>query len=817
MVLAELITVAPDLRARHKDLASNPALDPQAEQLRLFKSVVSLCAALSERAPLLLTVEDVHWADGGTLSLLRHLARRARHLRLLMVLTYREAELSQAQGLRDLLLHLMRQREVTQIKLAHFSPEQTRELLAVMLGEEVSPEFLDGLYRVTEGNPFFVEEVCKTLVEEGSLERSVGRWRRPRMEELHIPQKVRLAIQSRVGRLPDQVQEVLRLAAIIGQEFGLDILQRVSQLDERAVMDALEIAERAQLISVVEIPDRGWGGEVRLAFAQALITSALREGLTGLHRRRLHRRVVQAMEAVRPEEVEALAYHCRRGGDRDGERRYARLAGERAAARYANDEALNYFQRALEGSEAGEEYDRILGRRAKLLLGLFRGHEAAEDYERLLERAKDAGDRSSELDALLGLARANYVVALDAEQPDFALRSRELYEEAYQLARELGEKPSMVRALIPTGWFIDFWPEYYDQAAANARQAAALGQEVGDEELIIVTNMAMLSFVSLLEREALAEELAKHLEQRRDLLRLKEVYFGLMWTHLQRGNFGRCVECCDAGIRLAAEVGVPPVQYPTLKGLALLGLGRYDAARECLGREVADEAHRLGSAFKDYGMGVYFLELMAYEKASKLFESVAEQARHIGRAWLRCGAQVHLARSLIRAGQLDEAKLETISQDLATMGGTLPPDVTAEIAFSAGRLGEALEQAQKASSEAEEKARRPDHIAALELQLRVLLRLDRPRDVVALADEGIRMAEEVSYLPMVWRIRAAKARALEMLGEDDAVAQEYEAAAAVLRELAHSIGNAELKQGFMSNPLVSPIIVASKRHTGEEE
>jgi tetratricopeptide (TPR) repeat protein len=138
----------------------------------------------------------------------------------------------------------------------------------------------------------------------------------------------------------------------------------------------------------------------------------------------------------------------------------------------------------------------------------------------------------------------------------------------------------------------------------------------------------------------------------------------------------------------------------------------------------------------------------------------------------------------------------------------------AEIELSAGRLDEAFKAAEEACSQAEKGGRRPDYLSALESQLRVLLRLDKPEEAVALADEGIRMAEEMSYLPMLWRIRAAKAQALEMIGKSEEAAQEYEAAAAIIRKLADTIPDAGLKNSFMSNPLVSSII--ENNHGGTE-
>ena len=202
-VLGDLLGLAPIVRLDYPELApdSSPE-DHQTERHRLFQDMVVLFTALARQAPLLVVVEDIHWADSGTLSLLRHLARHLRRQRVLLVATYRDVEQDEAQPLHELLLELHRERLATRLKLLRLDREQTGELLAALFAEEITPEFLDGIYTETEGNPFFIEEVCKALVDSGRMYYEDGRWRRPSVDELGIPQNVSVAIQSRVRVLP---------------------------------------------------------------------------------------------------------------------------------------------------------------------------------------------------------------------------------------------------------------------------------------------------------------------------------------------------------------------------------------------------------------------------------------------------------------------------------------------------------------------------------------------------------------------------------------------------------------------------------------
>ncbi len=400
-VMADLITLAPGLRISYPDIQPNPPLDPQTEQQRLFENFVAFCKALSDETPTMLVVDDAHWADSGTLALLLHLARRTRRQRLLLLATYREVELDEARPFNDVLMELSREGLATRVKLSRLDKEQTRELLANLFDEEITPEFLDGIYRETEGNPFFVEEVCKALVDSGKLYFENGQWHRPPMEELDIPQSVRVAIQSRIGRLPQDVQEILQLAAVLGREFDFDVLAEASNLDEDTLIDALEIAEGDQLIEEA----RG-SRMVKFAFAHALIPVTLVDGIRTLRRRRTHKQAAVAIEKLHPNNLEALAYHYEEAGDYTQALKYYIQAGEKAAKAYANQEAENHYQSALEISDDEAECAWLLGEIGSMQDRQSRHREAIETWQQAISICQKLGelDPIAELYARMGRA-----------------------------------------------------------------------------------------------------------------------------------------------------------------------------------------------------------------------------------------------------------------------------------------------------------------------------------------------------------------------------------------------------------------------------
>ena len=482
LVLAGLIALAPDLQIQHPHVPPNPPLDPQAEQHRLFESAVALCQALAERAPLLLVLEDVQWADGGTLFLLRHLARRSRscQIRLLIVLTYRDVDLAESCCLDDVLIDLDRLRLTARIKLARLDREQTREFLAIMLQEEISDQFLEGIHRETEGNPFFVEEMCKALIEDGRLYREGGRWHGPAMDQVRLPQSVKMVVQSRVSKLPGQAQAALGLAAVIGREFDFDTLLQAGDLDEEALVDALEAAERAQLIDEVrgEITAREWAGREMFRFAHKLTMTALRENVSGLRRRRLHRRVADAIKALHPDDsscLEGLAYHYGEAGDEETALSYSLRAADRARRVYANEEAIRLYSEALDlmPEDHPARFDVLAARRE--VYDIVARREAQQgDTMAMLAFADKSNDNVRRCDALIALAD----LYLETESS----RAQEPAQRAIAIARALGDPVREGHALRRLGQEARYRYDYtqsrsaLEAAAARFREAGLIGE-----------------------------------------------------------------------------------------------------------------------------------------------------------------------------------------------------------------------------------------------------------------------------------------------------------------------------------------------------
>ena len=356
----EIAKFAPEIEAKLGAIAPNAPLSPNDERMRLFDNVARFLQSLAAARGLLVFTDDIHWADQGTLSLLRYLLRSLQGDRILFLAPYREIELDRAHPLAAALVEWNRERLATRIALGRLSRADTNALLATLFGQDtVSEDFADALYRETEGNPFFVEEVVKSLIEQGQIYREDGGWGRKDVHELAIPQSVKEAIGRRLDRLSDPAADTLRTAAALGKIFGFRELAAVSATDEDALLDTLDEASAAQLVRPVE-------GSESFAFTHDKIREVLYEEMNPIRRRRLHQRIGESLErilaappspgargaAAESVRVQDLAHHFTQAGDFERSLKYLRQAADNARRVFAHDEALKYLEQARESADA---------------------------------------------------------------------------------------------------------------------------------------------------------------------------------------------------------------------------------------------------------------------------------------------------------------------------------------------------------------------------------------------------------------------------------------------------------------------------------
>jgi class 3 adenylate cyclase/tetratricopeptide (TPR) repeat protein len=344
-----LARLVPLLRERLPDLTQPVPLVPEEERFRVLDAASQLLIAVSQRAPLVVVLDDLHWADKGTLAMLRHVARFIARHSILVLGAYRDVEIDQRHPLTDALAALRRETPYERLQIRGLDPREVGDLLGTIANQDVPETFVNLITTETDGNPFFIRELILHLVEEKKIFPEDGRWTSDlTIEKMGIPEAVRQVIGRRLSRLSEDTNRLLTVASTFDGVFRFDIAAAVAGLDESAALDAVDEALTAQIISPR-------GDAESFDFVHALFRHTLYSELSPPRQVRMHRRVAEAMERTWGERVTEhageVAYHYSRSATLSGARRgaaHAIVGADRAEAGYAHDEVVSYLRIALE-------------------------------------------------------------------------------------------------------------------------------------------------------------------------------------------------------------------------------------------------------------------------------------------------------------------------------------------------------------------------------------------------------------------------------------------------------------------------------------
>jgi class 3 adenylate cyclase len=371
---AELARLVPALAKRLTDLPALQSSNPDVERYLLFGAVVGLLTEASVSQPVLIVLDDLQWADKPSLHLLRHVVTSAEPLRLLVIGTYRDSELSHSHPLTETLAALGREPRVNRIELRGLDDTGVIAFMEAAAGhtlDDAGVGLAHALYRETDGNPFFVAEVLRHLSETGAVyQDETGRWMTSsELERMALPSSVRAVVGARVARLGEQAERALSHAAVIGRDFDLELLARASDCGEDDLLDILDGAASSALVQEhADVPGR-------YSFSHALVQHTLYQDLGATRRARAHRQVARALEDICGDHPAArvgeLAHHwlsATQPVDATKAISYAYQAGEAALASLAPEDAVGYFSQAVELASHTANLEPSL--RIDLLLGL---------------------------------------------------------------------------------------------------------------------------------------------------------------------------------------------------------------------------------------------------------------------------------------------------------------------------------------------------------------------------------------------------------------------------------------------------------------
>ncbi len=515
----ELTRLLPDLAARVGELPAPVDADPDTERHRLHTAVTHLLTAVGRGRPVVLVLEDGHWADAPTLLLLRHLARSAGEARVFVLATFRDTEADVSDLLSETLADLRRSEDIVRLKLAGLTGPDVDEFVRRAAGGDFGPELHElavAIYGLTEGNAFLVCELWRELIETNAVhaDGETVRVLRP-PAELGSPESVREVVSQRLARLPARTCDLLELAATAGPEFELEIVRRASRLTERDLLESLDEAVRSGIIE--EPPSPG----LPYRFTHELVRQALHDRLSSVRRAELHLLVGEALESADPptsRTLADLAHHFGAAAPFDAARRgveYNVRAARAAVAAVAFDEAAARLRTALElgiddplrRAEAYLELGNASHKAGKApdALAAFRwAAEIARELSdpRLLARAaigyedacwrpgfadQGAAELLTESDTALGPERSELragLLAGLARALDFQgnhARALDVRSEAIEMARTLDDPLRLATVLMRSYWSLGATP--LEEILQMLTEARDLGEQLGDTEV----------------------------------------------------------------------------------------------------------------------------------------------------------------------------------------------------------------------------------------------------------------------------------------------------------------------------------------------
>jgi predicted ATPase/DNA-binding winged helix-turn-helix (wHTH) protein len=595
---ADIAGMDSELSGRLPALPRPPSfVEPEQAWFRLFDSITTFLKNVSQVQPVVLILDDLHRGDKASLLLLEFLSRELHGTRTLIVGTYRDVELGRDHALAQTLAELARSGVSERIVLSGLSLPEVGHFIEMAAGFKPPKSLVAAVYEQTEGNPFFVNEVLRLLIVEGRLESE----EEMTSSSIPIPQGVREVIGRRVACLSNECGRVLQVAAVMGREFDVRVLERVCGLSVQKLSEVLDEAAGARILTT--LPGTAGHGN----FVHALIRETIHDETPTSHRVRLHRQVAEAYEAIyssrREDHFPKLAYHFFQAGpsgDLGKAVHYSALAGRRATGQLAYEEAVSHYETALQALSLNRSGDEEL--RCDLLLSLSDAKRRTGDREKAREILREAADIARRLGSAELMARAalgfrpRLLAAIPEDSADefqVGLLSETL--------RALGEQDSALRAKVLAHLSVAL---YFKASPAErgrlSQEALDVARRVGDHGALATAlsarHSALVAPESLEERLSIANEMVRISSEAGEKEKTLRGHHRRLLALLEQGDIRAVEDGVETYAELADELRQPFYLWYTPFCRASLALlrGRFE---EC--ERLAQQALAIGRRSED--------------------------------------------------------------------------------------------------------------------------------------------------------------------------------------------------------------------------
>jgi predicted ATPase/class 3 adenylate cyclase len=717
------------------------AMDAAARRKRVFDAARALSIRGALWRPLVLVFEDLHWVDAGTEEYLAALMDSVAAVPLMLIATHRIGY-TPPFGSRSF---------QTTLTLQSLPERDALAIARQILGSDEFPQELrDALLQKAEGVPLFVEEVTRTLLDLGVLQRDNGRYRMVKgAAEVSVPDTIQDIIMARLDRLGDEGKRTVQFASVIGRQFLRRLLERIADLRDR--LGAL----LEQLKAVEIIYEQPLLAEPAYVFKHAVIQDVAYNSLLVQRRRELHRTVGYAIEELYAdrlaEHAEELAHHFVQGEEWAKAFEYLLRSGDRAKDAYANRVAVDFYGKALEaGQRMTPPADpravmRIYQRRAQVLVSLARFDEAIADCERMLDLARSIGDRHGEGEALVEAALAHWLTFTW----EGAAQTERRAEAALALAQETGDQLVLARSLTYLGLVDQIHGRLVD------------GDQKLDQSLRISEAAGFKS--------AIAQN---------------QTWLG---AHANwRGEFGSAIALCRRAARGAAEShdGFQELMALAFECLALASLGEYAEALAVIETGLA-KAKSSDTWFMTgrltNSLGWLYQEIGDFRRARELDRESVDIGRRIKNPNVEISASINLALDHLSLGEPDRAlalleetlqRVEKFAFGAHRWRWAIHLRVyLGDALIAAGRPAQALEQADRAMVDAGATGSRKYVGRCHALRGQIALGAGDLGVATGELREAVAIARAIEYRPLAWQAGHLLARALAAADEPDAAIQ----------------------------------------------
>jgi len=477
----EVCKLVPEIKQKLGTIPQSLPISPEHERDRLFEAVSQFIMNISKEAPLLVVLDDLQWTDQTSLLLLHYLARGVYREPLLLLGAYRDTDIDDRHPLSPVLTELNRERLLQSVPLKRMSLNDTSEMVKQILEQDDVPKaFCELVYERTGGNPFFVEEVIKSLKEEGVIFREEDKWKIKEVSRIKFPKTVEGVVKARISRLDDECQNLLTMASFVGNDFTFEALCGVTGVKEDKVLELME-----KMLKTGLVKERLVRGEGVYSFADVIVRDVVHEEVSLLRHMKLHGTVGCALEKVYAKKIDEhlgeLAYHFLEGNDKEKALDYFMKAGEKAEKTYAHNEAISYLQHALELLEEKENNLETKARITEKLgaITAFIGEldVCMEHWNKSLALWNQLGDMEGVSRLHVIMAKTSWERASDqgkaSEHHRLALEILEKEPESVELARLYEDIAHML-------WRAGD----YGKASSFVQKAFKLAEKLGDPEIL---------------------------------------------------------------------------------------------------------------------------------------------------------------------------------------------------------------------------------------------------------------------------------------------------------------------------------------------